>query len=172
MKKCFKCGVKKPLTEFYKHPQMGDGTLGKCKTCNKQDSIKQYRKMAVDPAWKESERTRGREKYRRLYTGTGRANADCNQRWLQKYPEKQKAILACSNLVKPAPGLEKHHWSYNDQHFKDVIWLSKKHHMKGHRFLVYDSEQKMYRRYDNNELLETKTRHKRFILHCIKTKED
>ena len=55
MKKCFKCQEEKPTTEYYRHPQMGDGFLGKCKECTKadvkgrgireQEKIKEYDKL-------------------------------------------------------------------------------------------------------------------------------
>ena len=35
MKKCFKCGKEKPLSEYYKHPKMGDGHLGNAKNVRK-----------------------------------------------------------------------------------------------------------------------------------------
>jgi hypothetical protein len=62
LKTCFKCGKEKKRTEFYKHPQMGDGLLGKCKECTKADSRK-HRAENLD-ALREYDRVRARQPHR------------------------------------------------------------------------------------------------------------
>jgi len=172
MKKCFKCGESKELNEFYKHNQMGDGHLNKCKSCTKIDVKENSEKYAEDESYIEKERARGRSKYHRLYQGTSKANIISNNRYFIKYPEKKSAHSMCSSIKPPELGLEKHHWSYNEQHYKDLIFVTKKQHMKAHRFIIYDQERMMYRRCDTNELLDTKEKHELFIFYCIENKED
>ena len=65
-----------------------------------------------------------------------------------------------------------HHWSYNEEHHKDVIEITPKQHAKAHRFIVYDQERMMYRRFDNNILLDTREAHESFIQYCITELED
>lgn len=171
-KTCFKCKKEKLLSEFYKHPQMGDGHLNKCKDCTKKDSSSIYDTKKSDVVFLEKERTRGRDKYRRLYTGTGKANKKADKNWVAKFPEKRAAqIKAYCNLETPE-GKENHHWSYLEEHWLDIIFMTKKDHKKSHRFLVYDSERRMYRQFDTNELLDTKEKHEKFIKYCIKNKPD
>lgn len=172
MKQCFKCNKTKPLTEFYKHAQMADGHLNKCKDCSKKDVKDRYDALINNPSFVSKERMRGRQKYHRLYNNLKKTNPRNNQKWLNKFPEKKKCQSLSGNLKKPFDGAEKHHWSYNIEHAKDVIWLSKKHHMKAHRFIVYDQERMMYRDCFKNILLDTKEKHQIFIENCIINEDD
>ena len=93
-KKCFKCLLVKPITEFYKHPQMADGHLGKCKECTKKDS----RDRGSDP---EYERSRAnlphRIALRLAYQKTARGQA-AMRRGKKRYAESThgKAVKACN----------------------------------------------------------------------------
>ncbi len=172
MKKCFKCQIEKELSSFYVHKQMLDGHLNKCIDCTKNDSKSHYDKLSKDPSFIEEQRKRNRDKYYRLYVGLGKASKERNIKYTLRYPEKAKAKSISQKIKPPQSGLEKHHWSYNEEHYIDIIFLSKKEHMKAHRFIVYDQERMMYRRYDTNELLDTKEKHESFILYCIENKEN
>lgn len=66
MKICFKCGIEKELSRFYKHSGMLDGRLGKCIECTKNDVAKRESVLKQSPEWLEKEKERGREKYHRI----------------------------------------------------------------------------------------------------------
>ena len=174
-KTCFKCNSEKPLTEYYKHKEMYDGHLNKCKDCTKKDARERALVLLNDIEWVDSERKRGREKYYRLgykekYKQTSEQKKNEVNKYRSKYPEKYKAKNA-SQYISSNKG-HNHHWSYNEEHYKDVIDISEKDHAKAHRFIVYDQERMMYRRIDNMELLDTKEKHIEWIEWCIKNKED
>jgi hypothetical protein len=177
-KSCVACNQTKSLTEFYPSKVNAGGHLTKCKECTKKESIERYYKNRLNPEWVEKTKKRTRT----FYSSKGQKaprNKDPeyvrikNQKTKERYPEKVKAMNATRVMRdKTDFGINLHHWSYNEEHYKDVIQLKTKEHTKAHRFIVYDQERMMYRRFDTNELLDTKERHEEFIRYCILTKED
>ena len=144
--------------------KMTDGFLGKCKTCTKKDTKKSIALKRLNPIWVEKEKERSRERYYRLGNKkpTKEKKIISISAYKNKYPEKIIATTLSQKLKSPE-GMQKHHWSYNKEHAKDVIFLSKADHYKAHRFIIYDQERMMYRRCDTLELLDTKELHLEFI---------
>jgi hypothetical protein len=132
MKRCFKCGMEKPVEDFYKHPMMADGRLGKCKDCTKLD-------MRIDRATKPRVREYDRQRASQPHRVALRARI--SKAWDTRFPDRAKAHSAAQNavrdgkLIKPAlcegcglpkKRIEKHHPDYSKPLL--IVWLCKPCH--------------------------------------------
>jgi hypothetical protein len=131
MKKCFKCGEEKELSEFYSHSRMKGGYLNKCVVCTKRDAAKHRYKLLQNPLWVEKERARCREKTRQTWRS-----------WPKPDPEKRYARIKVGNAIRDGKLIRKpcqmcgakahaHHTDYSKP--LEVIWLCATHHGEQHR---------------------------------------
>lgn len=131
MKVCFKCQRELPLSDFYKHSQMGDKHLNKCKECTKKDA-KKHRLNNLDRI-REYDRKRG-----------NRQDKKYRDRYKEKYPNKYKAHNIVSNAIRDGKlfkescevcGSEDNIHAHHDDYLKplNIRWLCAACHSQWHR---------------------------------------
>ena len=129
-KTCFKCGEIKPLAAFYKHKEMADGHLNKCKECTKKD-VDKHRSENLDKI-REYDRERG-----------NRLPAGYNKEYRAKYPNKYKAHTLINHAIRDGKlfaepcevcGITKSVHAHHDDYLKplSVRWLCAAHHHQWH----------------------------------------
>jgi hypothetical protein len=130
LKKCFRCGVEKPLEDFYPHPRMGDGRLGKCKECTKADVKANYAarrsQYAAYERWRNEQPARREKKH------------GYERRHNERHPDRYRARYLLGNAVRDGrvvrqpcevcgdPHAEAHHEDYSRP--LDVRWFCFLHH--------------------------------------------
>ena len=132
---CISCDASKPVDDFYKHPQMSDGRLGKCKTCCKRDNTKNRSDNLEH--YQEYDRKRDLAPERMAV----KQKATSKQRVI--HPDRYTARTAVSNALRDGRLVklpcrvcksvksEAHHDDYSKP--LEVDWLCRKCHRKLHK---------------------------------------
>lgn len=136
VKTCFKCGVEKPLSEFYRHPQMGDGHLGKCKACTRRDVY--LNRLAKIDHYQEYDRKRFAETWHRRICSASWLHSD-REANREKHVARSAVIHAIRDgRLRRGPcevcgcvEVQGHHDDYSKP--LEVRWLCVKHHFEAHR---------------------------------------
>ena len=134
-KVCFKCQILKPLSDFYKHKQMGDGHLNKCKDCTKKD-VGKHREENLEKI-REYDRNRP-NKEKRIET-----MVEYTREYRARFPNKYKAHLLVNSSLKSGKllkepckicGVSERVIAHHNDYIKplDVTWLCEIHHKQWH----------------------------------------
>lgn len=142
MKTCFKCGEVKDRSQFYRHGQMRDGLLGKCKTCTRADSEARRKIKEQDPVWMNKERDRHLAKSAKARK-EGRdspPHPEATRNWRRRNREKMAAHNAVARALRKGTltrqpchcgeKAEAHHEDYAKP--LEILWLCSKHHAERH----------------------------------------
>ena len=117
MKACFKCAEEKPLAEYYRHPEMADGHLNKCKDCTKRDVTKHRDNNILRiRAYDRARGNRQTPEYQRKYRAENKEKYEAHQQVAYK-PTAPANCELCDAETK----LHAHHHDYEKP--LDVTWL-------------------------------------------------
>lgn len=159
-KVCIRCGQEKQISEYYTHPRMKDGHLNKCKKCCKSDAASNYKIKSKNTWFVESERRRGREKYKRLNYKTKYHNNP-----IKSFSDTKNLHRNLINAGFDMAMKEAHHWNYNFP--RQGFILSRKVHKMIHRNLSFNKETKCFM--TGGKILLTFEDHREYINNTLKT---
>ena len=147
---CFKCNKEKVIEEFYRHSEMADGRLNKCKDCAKKDVSENYfknrdyyvkydRSRLDDPKRKKANREYSRwlrkndpervKRYQLNYNKNKKKASTMVNNAVRDKRLKKESCIVCGNKKS-----EGHHKDYTKP--LEVIWLCRKHHGEIYRKLI------------------------------------
>jgi hypothetical protein len=138
MKECFKCKTVKPLGEFYKHSQMADGHVNKCKECNKHDVLSHRNKNL--------EKIRAYDRARSKEPERIKAQVDITRVWRAEDARRSVAHSSVARAIRSGAlvrlpccrcGEAKsvaHHEDYDKP--LEVVWLCQPCHKQRHKELL------------------------------------
>ena len=132
MKTCFKCQESKPMTEFYKHSEMADGHLNKCKECTKKDAFNRRHFSEARVKILAYDRLRGnRQGYE--YTQEYRKNNRDKSLAHSKVRNAIRSGLLLKGQCEVCGAKDNIH-AHHDDYSKplDVRWLCPEHHRQLH----------------------------------------
>ncbi len=151
MKECLDCHRPLPLRAFYRHPQMADGRLNKCKECVK---ARIYRHRQANLAKVQAyDRKRGlllhRKEANRRRASTSAArkrHVILARAWAEQNLIKTAAHIIVGNAIRDSKlirgscercGTNKYVHAHHEDYSKalEIMWLCRKHHGERHREL-------------------------------------
>lgn len=133
-KRCSKCRQYKPITLFYKHAEMADGYLNKCKLCVKRGVKERYnnpiqKKKIIEyekKRWQNPERRKKALEYQRKRRNSFKGKNRCRQVVNNALRDGRLIRLPCE--VCNNPKSQAHHPDYRSP--LKVNWLCRKHHLE------------------------------------------
>jgi hypothetical protein len=135
-KRSIKCKKTKDIKYFYKHKQMGDGHLGKCKTCTKKDVHNRYNDPVARLRIAEYERLRFQNPERKKKV------LEYQKKSRKLHKNKTQARVKVGNMIRDCklkrmpcgvcgnPKSQAHHLDYRSP--LKIKWLCFKHHRAEH----------------------------------------
>lgn len=137
LKKCFACGLHLPISEFYKHPKMADGRLGKCKICQRNAVTKNREKNL--------ERIRNYDRERSKLPHRKISISEISTKWRKADPRRVRCHNAVARALR-AGRLHKHScercgelkvYAHHDNYDEplNVMWLCQPCHKVRHKEL-------------------------------------